>query len=145
MRNIVEKKDIKFKPRFKAEFSMGQYDYVRYNRILEEADILAIKIGQMNIKTIIPFFSVLKVFWRNIKPNVFETTKDNINGEFKKINNMIDWRTKGLPNPPFKIINKLEELHADLLEIKQIMGLGIQVKKELTKKQKWERALKIGD
>jgi len=135
------------KPRFKSEFSMGQLDFERYHRLLTAMDWYAVECRRFNQDAVVRLYSVLKQIYYNFRSIIFETKRKELEKKFKIIEGEIIQR--GMAGFKFtfsmKIFRLLEEIMADLLEIKQIIGLGIEVRPEVSKKQRWERALRIGD
>jgi len=142
------------KPRFKSEFSMGQLDFERYHEMLMVMDRVASRARMFESDSIIPFYSILKELYKNWRPIVFETKRKTIDASFEKVDkDIIKWRNDqsrrfGNPNSPMasfpiEILKGLEDIQTDILEIKQVIGLGIRVEKDLTPKKRWERALGV--
>jgi len=131
------------KSRFKAEFSMGQLDYERYHNMLQAADMYAIRCRNFENSFVLPFYAVLKQLYANFRPIIFETKKKDFEERFKLVEKEINRRqvAGSKLNFPLQIFRILEEIHFDLLEIKQLIGLGIEVRKEMAKKTIMRKAL----
>lgn len=145
---MAAEKKIRFKPKFKAEFSMGQYDYERYDKMLAAADHIAIRCRNFESSFVVPLYATLKQLYINFKPIMYETRKKSIDEKFDEIEKEVIKKIRkktGYKNFPLRTFKLLEEIHADILDVKQVMGLGIEVRRDISSKQKWDRALKIGD
>lgn len=150
MRNMPEEQQRK--ALFKAQFSMGQYDYERFNEILKAMDEYAIKVQNFESDAFQTFYGILWELYKNFRPILFDTVREKFDKEFK------DVRTKMLEelrkNNIFVIqgmqyafdktlIEDFDRIQMDLLEIKQIIGLGIAVDKVEELKTKLERVLGV--
>jgi len=145
--------ETKFRPRFKSEFSMGGYDFERYHKMLKVLDNVATRARMFDPNAIIPYHSILKELYINWRPVIYETKKKVFDKMFEDIEKkIVSWtnesrRVYGTDSFSFpsRIAKDLERIHIELLEVRQLIGLGIEVRKEITQRKKWERALKIGD
>ncbi len=137
--------EIDFKPRLRSEFGMGQFDFIRYARLLDKADVLMEEVLNYNLKAIMPFFVILRVIYANFRPIVFETKRTEFQKKFNEIKKLIeDWQKKseeeGKTQIPITLIDKLETFYQDLLELKQIINLGIRTEREESPLTKLKRA-----
>ena len=117
-------------------FSMGQYDFIRYDKILSSADELSIQASMLNSDTILPFWSVLWGMYKNFRPIIIDSKREEYDGKFRdlkqKIFNELQ-RMKAVKDNDeegtidVSIIDDLDALHMNMLEIKQLIGLGITV------------------
>lgn len=142
------------KARFKSEFSMGQLDFERFHEMLFTMDKVACRARMFESDSLVPFYSVLYELYKNFRPIVFETKRKSLDDMFDTVKrDIIIWRNSqvrrlGNPNSsmssfPLEILNLLEKIQTDVLEIKQVIGLGIKVEKDLTPRKRWERALGV--
>jgi hypothetical protein len=142
------------KPRLKSEFSMGQLDFERFHEMLQVLDKVAVRARMFESDSVIPFYSILKELYKNWRPIVFITKRQKIDETFDIVEReIIEWRNaqarkfgganSKMASFPIHILRKLEDIQTDILEIKQVIGLGIKVEKDLTQKKKWERALGV--
>lgn len=128
---------------FKAEYNMGMLDYERYHEILKELDLLRYEVLQFQYKKVIPFYAMLNTLYGNIKAVIYKTKKEDLDLKFKNIFNQIDWYGRKLPLPTKEksIIKELIEIHDELLEIKQLAGLGFPFKRKISDNAKAKAAL----
>ena len=134
---VFQRSDKDSKAPYKADFSMGMFDYERYHNHLIEADTLAKMIINGDPTTIRPFFAVCKVLWLNFKPIVdnhfqkeYQNKLDKIELLFKQWT--IENKKRGKLVFPTELSNKLLEFYGDLLRCKQLVGLGIMVSRNET-------------
>lgn len=136
-----------WKPKFLSEFSMGDKDFERYNELIKEIDRWSSEIditAEPQLFQIQRLFTALKTLHRNWKPiiaskNINISIEDKVK-EAKKIKRTLEQKEKlGLPyNKPLylKVSDILEEVAEELMEIKQKIGLGTVVRKNLTTREK---------
>lgn len=136
-----------FKPRFVSEFSMGQFDFERYNKWLEWTERWSAEINSTanpSLEMIQHYFSGLNVLWKNWKAIV--SSKNLIDEVNKKIEEAKKekrvWENSAKNNSPIstirinKIVDILDSIHSKLMDLKQVIGLGIVVKRNFTTKEK---------
>jgi hypothetical protein len=134
------------KPKFlmKSEFSMGQYDFIRYDKILTTMDQLAIEVGMMNVDALKGFHAVLWELYKNFRPIIIDAKRTDYEKRFREIKGKINQeisRSRGLEEDSGEltvsdeIIDELDNLQMDLLEIKQLIGLGIMLGRTYTKEE----------
>jgi len=107
---------------------------LRFHVILKTADELGVRIRMRDNTAIEPYFALLSQFWSSIRPMVFEKTRDNIDGGIRGIRTHVDrWVliNEVCEQPMFdrRIGNMLNTLHEDLLQMRQILNLGVPIRK----------------
>ena len=136
-----------FRPRFVSEYSMGELDFLRYNewlKLTEHWSAMINSTADPNLQMIQQFFACLVNLydsWRPIiaVPKVADEIDNSIN-KAKKLKRI--WEIGETSGIPFnkKNINDLVDLlgsiKTKLYEIKQIIGLGIVVKRNLSTREK---------
>lgn len=147
---MPEEYDSGFRPRLRSVFSMGQLDFFRFDAILKQIDMVAINIqvpdNIIQDKNILwQYFGGLYVFYLNIRPNIIaESGKKKDDGKKSEdLQKAMDkyfldaraslrlWMRNAKPNRetiPFDIVEKLERMHMILMELKQQLGIGIEMK-----------------
>jgi len=125
----IEKK----KHKLKATFSMGEklyemYADMRYTLIDCEARVLS-----EDSDAILPFIAALRTFYGEIRFLIIDTPKFNrYLEEIKKLKN--EWDIKRRNNPsafPDSLVDVLVNMKDDLVEVAQLSGIGIDVKKDI--------------
>ncbi len=140
---------------FKSSFSMGQYDFERFDKLLSAMDAFAVRVAIHDHTALVPLYSILWELYKNFRSIIFEPQRKKYEDKFKLVKSMIDnyssanseLRKHGM-NPVSaenSILRILDELQMDLLDIKQIIGLGLQVDKQEAFKTKIQRALGVSD
>ena len=123
---------------------MGGYDFERYHKMLSEADKYGFMVWNGNHNAIKPYFSLLKQFYKNIRMIVIERKSVDLMCEklSEKIDLFVAYKEKGKHyGYVLKDILKDLEIFSDkIYEIKQFIGLGIEINKEVSNKKKWETA-----
>ena len=143
------KKDYKWKPKYKAQYSMGELDYIRYDSLLKFCDELRIIINCRSTQAsrdqaydaIEPYYATLDTVYVNWRQLILDLNKfDELFKEVDKA--IIDWRKQGGNKQfPETLAEKLKFIHKELLGIKQIIGLGINLQKDEKFTTKARRAL----
>lgn len=142
-----------FRPRFQSEFSMGEYDFKRYDVWLGRAESSSANINSCEIPSlemIQRYFAELNVLykcWRSLISSI--ALREDLDTQIKSaITEKRNWEnaiSSGIQFNKialFKIIDSLDSIHTKLLDIKQIIGLGIVVKRVMTTKEKIRRGIK---
>jgi len=133
--------------KFVSQFSMGQYDFERYNEIFKKADESGIQLWLGNNNAIKPFYAALYQFHIQIKnfaldKELLESLSVVIEKDIKTVDGLA-----GQGSEYSQVIPRLKKnikLWADkLYDIKQKIGLGIELNKIMSEKQKWSRAMRI--
>ena len=136
-----------FNPKFQSEFSMGEYDFKRFDIWLGRAELSSAIINSCEVPdlpTVQRYFSELNVLyksWRSLIsiPKITEELDEKINlsKEHKRkwensLISGVDYNKSAI----FQLVDLLDSIHTKLLDIKQKIGLGIVVKKVISTKQK---------
>lgn len=134
------------KGNWKAEFSMGQYDYQRYHEHLTMADNLNMAVINHNVDAIRPFYSIIKTLWVNWKSIVNAVLQEKINRKMKEADILFrNWKAMNHTNNriffPEKLADILIDVYSDLLVVKQYIGLGMLISKDESEKTRMKRAM----
>ena len=136
-----------FKPVFRSEFSMGELDFKRFDIWLRHIEHWSSLINSCDVPTlemVQNYFAGLNVLFKNWRPIIavprVTTEIDNAIKECrirKRVleNNIII----GIPSSKIlmlKLVDNLDSIHTKLMDIKQVIGLGIIVRKNIGTKQK---------
>jgi len=134
----------------KADWSMTIYDFERYNILLKVADELAVRVRLFDSSSIRDYYSVLRQLYINWRPLMDETMKTEFDKSFNDARNDI-FRLKEFESTEIIEVGEsdlkmhvpidLEQIHLELLEFKQLKGLGVPTRLELTEEQKLKRAM----
>lgn len=136
-----------WKPRFTSEFSMGQFDFARLDKTLTEVDRLSGLVTSTDIPTLEMmqhFFAQLKNLYDNFRPII---SNANITKELDAIvtegkrrkRNWEQSRASGLPVNKviiLEFVDLLDVFKTRLYDLKQVIGLGIQVRRNMTTAEK---------
>ena len=136
-----------WKPRFTSEFSMGQFDFARLDKTLTEVDRLSGLVTSTDIPTLEMmqhFFAQLKNLYDNFRPIISngKITKelDEVVTEGKRRKrNWEQSRASGLPVNKviiLEFVDLLDVFKTRLYDLKQVIGLGIQVRRNMTTAEK---------
>lgn len=136
-----------WRPKYMAEYSMGALDYARFNEWLKHIEKYSSAINSTDSPTlemIQNYFAGLNVLWKSWRPiqgNAVDIEKvDKMVAEARAMKRRWEDSLKtGLPlTKDFvqKVVDKLDEIHTKVMEIKQYSGLGILVKRTFTTSQK---------
>lgn len=136
-----------YKPKFKSEFSMGELDFKEFAMWQSRANLSSAVIQSCEVpelEVVQRYFSELNVLYKLWKPLM---SSPNLKSEFETIK--LNCRTKkriweqginsGISMNKaviFTMIDELDNFHEKLFDIKQIIGLGIVVKKTMTTHEK---------
>jgi len=134
------------KPRLKAEFSMGQYDYERINYIMIALDKVGIMVRMGKLDYIDKYMAFLKQLYLNLKPILYETKKKELDRMFSKAKILYeDFLKRAQTGKKFAtpLPDLLESIDEKLREYRQIMGLGITVRKELSERTLMKKVLRV--
>lgn len=136
-----------WKPKFQSEFSMGEYDFARYNKTLMEVDELS---GYMNstdkpnLKLMQDFFAQLNNLYDDFRPLI---SNGKVMGELDElikqaIRHKRIWESSQITGiepskvQVLKFVDVLNAIKRKLYMIKQVIGLGITVKRNLTARER---------
>jgi hypothetical protein len=124
-----------------AQFSMGQMDYIRLDEILKTLNNTSVEILMHDVKAIIPFSSQLRTFYANLKPLMSKDDIKKYDNNFQKLRKFINsgfikggfQRTASDEGEtitiPEQFFEDLFTLYEELLQIKQEIGLGTEMKR----------------
>lgn len=142
-----------WRPKFTAEFSMGQFDYARIDKTLTSVDNLSGMINSTDVPTLEmmqQFFAHLKNLYDNFKPiisNAIVTKElDEVVKEGKRRKRI--WENAKKSNMPvnnviiLEFVDLLDAFKTRLYELKQVIGLGIQVRKNMTVYEKIKQGVR---
>jgi len=152
---VGEEANANWKPKFLSEYSMGELDFLRYNEHLKNIEEYSGMINSTDVPTLELcqiFFAELNVLykcWKPIISSADKISKLNVNlKEAKRIKRM--WENSNRVGMPLgtpiklKMADILDDFYTDLMEIKQIIGLGIKVNKSMTTKEKIKAGMRPG-
>jgi hypothetical protein len=136
-----------WKPKFQSEFSMGELDFKRFDLWLGRVEMSSATINSNEIPTLQQvqnYFAELNVLyksWRSLisTPTIVEEIDKSVNEAKHQKRVWEQSVTTGIEFNKiaiFKLIDLLDSIHTKLLDIKQKIGLGIVVKKNLSIKEK---------
>jgi len=132
-----------WKPKFTSEFSMGQFDFARLDKTLTQTDLLSGLVTSTDLPTLEmmqQYFAQLKNLYDNFRPIVSTAvvTKelDAVVTEGKKRKRIWEQSVKaGMPMNKIQILEFVDLMDAfktRLYDLKQVIGLGIQVRRNMT-------------
>ncbi len=133
-----------------AEITMGKQDYERYDAILRRADELALELKppQINPRAIPAYNAILRQLYGNLRPVLADQYRKQVDDFYKELQKQLEKfssesnkRNQKVLKVDVDLILNLEKMHFLLLEIKQIVGLGINISKKEALKDKMKRAL----
>ena len=133
-------------PEFKATFDMGQLDYERYNEWLKQTESCSAQINSCAIPTLQQvqnYFASLNVLYKCWKTLIFSTIQNELDIKIKSAkDDKRLWErntSSGLPVNKkiiLRLIDTLDDIHTQLMDIKQKIGLGIRVKRTMSTAEK---------
>ena len=142
-----------FKPKYTSEFSMGMLDFIRYNKWLEYIEHWSASINSTikpTLEMIQHYFAGLNVLWKLWRPIVsipkVATEIDDAIEEAKKRKRV--WErlenSSQQVNPVLinKLVDILDSVHTRLMYIKQVVGLGIVVKKNFSASERIKKGMR---
>lgn len=136
-----------WRPKFTSEFSMGQFDFARLDKTLTETDRLSSIVTSTdlpNLEMMQQFFAQLKNLYDNFRPiishgNVIKEL-DAVVIEGKQRKRV--WENARRSNMPFnqvkilEFVDLLDAFKTRLYSLKQVIGLGIQVRRNMSISEK---------
>lgn len=145
-----------YKPKFVSEYSMGQFDFERYNKWLEYIERWSAEINSVHLPSldmIQHLYSGLNVLYDNWRPIIaVATITEKIDAAFesaKEKKRVWEGNIKIGTTPTDKFILDLIDILMDikrkLMDIKQIIGLGIMVKRNLSTEDKIKAGMGRGE
>lgn len=142
-----------WRPKFQSEYSMGELDFMRYNETLKNIDLLSARVHSTftpELELMQNFFSELINLYDDFRPlisnGIIMKEFDDLiaNGVIKKRK----WERSMKANMPinkviiFEFVDLCRMLKTKLYSIKQVLGLGIQVKRMMTTAEKIKRGIR---
>jgi hypothetical protein len=117
---------------------------------LIEADFFLKQIENKELGALRPYFGVLRTLWMNFRPIIRKERRTKFKDGITRIEFLFaDWekicKAKGKVVFPTTLILELRTFHADLLEQKQYIGLGIQVSRNDSEFTKMRRSAGLID
>ena len=142
-----------WKPKFQSEFSMGQYDFQRYNDHLKEVEHWCGEVNACAIPDLImcqQYFAGLNKLYKLWRPIIaVATVKEKLDNKFDEARQeKRKWERAKKSGFPFsdisilKFVDILDAIHTKLMEIKQVIGLGIVVKKNMSVQERIKRGIR---
>ena len=136
-----------FKPKFKSEFSMGELDFHRFDLWLGKADETSAIINSCivpDIEMVQAYFSQLNVLYKSWRALISsQVVKQEIDDNIQKAKHMKRvWEESNQMGNPVNnhyildLVDLLDSIHTKLLDVKQVIGLGIVVKRTFSTKEK---------
>jgi hypothetical protein len=136
-----------WKPRFLSEYSMGELDFLRFNDHCKFIEKISGEINSTDVPTLnqcqnyFAGLNVLYKLWRPIIASDYKLEKlDKQIKEAKHIKRV--WEMAEKVNNPLgdiiklKMVDLLDDFHTTLMDMKQIIGLGIKVQRNLTTRER---------
>lgn len=147
---MAEEQKSTWRPKFKSEFSMGDRDFDRYHEALKKADEsggILDSCAVPQLEDVQKHFANLNALYKNWSALI---SSDHVRKEVKGLvedarKQKRRWEQSNLElTKPLKLklVDTLDRLHLKLLDIKQVVGLGIVVKKVISTNQKIKNGLK---
>ena len=136
---------------YKTEHNMGQLDFYRYDALLKLADeqSLGCKLPPIQPWNILNYYKILDQLYMNFRAVMDKENRGIIDKKFKNIqDNIFDGKSvthnKKVTKIDKSLISDLRDMHMKILEVKQILGLGVPVIKSESQMKKMRRVL-LGD
>lgn len=141
----MEIEDIKssWKPKFTSEYSMGQFDFARLDKTLTEVDLLSATITSTDLpplELMQRFFAQLKNLYDNFRPiisngKIIDELANYIKEGKRRKRMWENSKRTGVSISPviiLEFVDLLDNLKTRLYEIRQVIGLGIVVKRNMS-------------
>lgn len=153
--NTSKMNESKWRPKFVSEFSMGALDFERYNQWLKYTEYWSAEINSCDVPSIEmvqKYFAGLNILYKNWRPIIaLKPVIDDLDEAIKLAKKeKRKWENSIKSGVPFsriliqKIVDLLDDINTRLLYVKQVIGLGIVVKKNLTAKQRIKKGMGTG-
>jgi len=125
---------------WEAGWNSADLDMLRFHVILKTADEMGIRLRMRDNRVIEPYFALLSQFWISIRPMVLPAVQEKIDEKLQEIRNKVDrWVIVNeiCEQPLFdrNIGNMLSLLHEDLLAIRQVLNLGVPIRRKYDNSQ----------
>ena len=133
--------------RIVAEHNMGSLDYFRFDALLKSADQLALycKLPPFDTKIVMEYYKILDQLFLNFRAIMDRPSKEEIDKKFsapkqKLFGGSITQTRKNL-QIDINLIDDLREMHKTILDVKQIIGYGVPVRRTESQSVRMKRAL----
>lgn len=145
--NFEEANKPDFKPRFLSEYSMGEYDFKRINDTLVKVDFFSSLVNSTHLPSLElmqNYFANLVNLYDNFRPIMsIPSVVNEIDSMIKESTKMKRLWERSIKNGTalneytiLKFVDALNETKRKLYYIKQVIGLGIIIRKNLSTKEK---------
>lgn len=132
---------------------MWGFEYERLDKLLSAATELNLQLRK-NPKLCLDYLLVLKEIYRPLRPLVYDKIREEIDGNFKayrvtarRLASDVDYyRTlnrEDLITFPDKFYDELDDFYDRIIELRQVLGLGIPVTNRRPDKERLGRALGV--
>lgn len=129
------------KSRIYAEFNSSELDLESMRRLLDACDIIRIRNTMHDVKAIRPFYSMLNtLYYSFLRTFLSEAERAESDRVIKEIGKQV-YLKPTLINP--KIYSMLNDFHAFLIKARQMQGLGIAFRRDMSLKRRIEKGLNI--
>lgn len=132
-----------FRPAYNAEFNMGGLDYNRMDEYLKIVDNCMVRIRMGDFSKLHLWFSWLRQIYSYLKAVTYEGKKAELDSNFNELEKEI-WKINqqsGKRLTDLNFIKKLETLNDDVYNLRQLVGMGIPVKRNFTNDERLKKAL----
>lgn len=144
-----------FRPKFVSEYSMGNLDFDRFDKLIRFVEHWSAVINSTDVpklEMIQNFFSGLVNLYDNWRVLIsVKTTKEDLDKKVKKCReSKRRWESNvknGMPFSKKSILSLVDDLMAiktKLMEIKQVIGLGIVVRRNMSTQERIKSGMKRG-
>jgi len=129
-----------------SEFNMGLYDFERFHEILRTMDDFAWKVAVQDIESIkylIPYWAVQYVFFINIRAAMLKDKRKVFDDAFQDaVLSINETKNKSAGKSVDTTAHKkLLELHTNLMEMRQLLGLGLVLGEKMTSRQRLHKTI----
>jgi len=141
------------RPKFFSEFSMGELDFKRFNEWLQRVEMSSGIINSTDLPTIEmcqDYFAGLNVLYKLWRPIIsVGTVKELLDTKISEARNLKRrWeRSNKIGSHISKknileLVDILDAIHTKLMEIKQVIGLGIAVRRSYDTRERIQAGMK---
>lgn len=142
-----------WRPKFLSEFSMGQLDFNRYDKTLTELDAISAAVNSYHVPTLElmqQFLAHLINLYDNWRPLIsIGTVADELDNLIKEgISKKRVWERLQRQNVQMnekrilEFVDLCNKIKRRLLQIKQVVGLGIVVRKNMTPSERIKKGIR---
>jgi len=135
---------------YRADISMGWYDYERLNEILKELHKVSLKVNPpyVDITMLGDYHAFLYEFYLIMSSILDEDEQKIIDGQFKEIEVlMTDFANESIKHNKKRIEfnselpKKMKSMNRKLYRVKQLIGMGINITRNESLKQRMRRVI----